>query len=62
MLSFSTCSILLGLSILPLNSTQIHFLEKTFYRYLILGIVFGLEFILLIFANIKLKMKGKKAS
>lgn len=62
MISFSICSILLGLSILPLNSTQIHFLEKTFYRYLILGIVFGLELLILIFANIKFKMKGKKTS
>lgn len=62
MLSFSTCSILLGLAILPLNSTQIHFLEKTLYQYLVLGIVFGLEFLILIFANIKLKMKGKKTS
>ena len=62
MLSFSTCSILLGLSILPLSSTQIHFLEKTLYRYLILGIVFGIEFLILIFANIKFKMKGKKTS
>lgn len=60
MLSFSICSILLGLTILPLNSIQIHLLEKTLYRYLILIIVFGLEFLILIFANIKLKMKGQK--
>ena len=62
MLSFSTCSILLGLAILPLNSTQIHILEKTLYRYLILGIVFGLEFFIIILANFKLKLKGKKTS
>ncbi len=62
MISYSTCSILFGLSMLPFNSAQIHLLEKTFYRYIILGIVFGFQMLILIFANVKFKMKGKNTS
>lgn len=60
MISFSICNILLGLAVLPLNSAQIHLLEKSLYKYLILIIVFGLEMIVLLLANLKLKLKGKK--
>ncbi len=59
MLSFSTCSILFGLTIIPVNVSQIHFIENTIYRYLILSFMFGLGIIILIGANIK-KLKGNK--
>lgn len=62
MLTFPTCSILFGLAIIPLNTSQIKFFENTLYRYLILGIVFGLGIFILIFANLKFKMKGKNSS
>lgn len=62
MLTFSICSILFGLAIIPLNTSQIKFIENTVYRYLILSIVFGLGFIILILANLKFKRKGKKSS
>jgi len=60
MLSFANCSILFGLAIIPFNTAQIKFIENTLYRYLILGIVFGLGSILLILANLKFTMKSKK--
>lgn len=55
MLSFSTCSILFGLSLLPLNVSQIHFIENVFYRFMVIGFMFGLGVIILILANIKLR-------
>jgi len=62
MLTFSTCSILFGISLIPLNVAQIKFLEDDFYKYLILGMSFILCLGLLILANIKFKiMKGNKA-
>lgn len=59
MISFSTCSILFGLTLIPFNVSQIHFIENTVYRYVILGFIFGLGIAILILANIKKKMKGK---
>lgn len=61
MLSFPICSILFGLSIIPFNNAQIRFIENTMYRYLILSIVFCLGMIIMILANIKFKLKGKKS-
>ena len=62
MISFSICNILLGLAILPLNSAQIHLLEKGLYKYIILIVVFGLEMIVLLLANLKFKLKGNNQS
>lgn len=53
MLSFSTCSILFGLALLPLNMSHIHFIEDIIYRYMVIGFSFGIGIILLIWANIK---------
>ena len=53
MISFSTCSILFGLSIIPLNISQIHFIQNIIYRYMIIGFIFGLGLIILIWGNIK---------
>ena len=58
MLSYSTCSILFGLSLIPINISHIHFIEDTLYRFLIIGFAFVLGIIILILANIK-KLKQK---
>ncbi len=53
MISFSTCSILFGLSLIPLNMSHIHFIEDTVYRFMVIGFMFGLGIIILILGNIK---------
>lgn len=59
MLSYSTCSILLGLTLIPVNIANIHFIEDTIYRYVVLGFMFGVGLIILILANMK-KSRRKK--
>lgn len=61
MLSYSTCSILFGISLIPINISHIHFIEDTLYRYLIIGFVFVLGIIILVLANIK-KLKQKNTN
>lgn len=56
--SYSTCSLLFGLSLIPINISHIHFIEDTLYRYLIIGFAFILGIIILVLANIK-KIKQK---
>lgn len=58
MISYSTCSLLFGLSLIPINISHIHFIEDTLYRFLIIGFAFVLGIIILILANIK-KLKQK---
>lgn len=58
MLSFSTCSILFGISLIPINIAHIHFIENTLYKYLIIGFIFGLGLLILLLANFK-KIKQK---
>ena len=53
MLSYTTCSILFGISLIPVNISHIHFIENTLYRYLIIGFIFGLGLLLLLLANFK---------
>jgi spore germination protein KB len=60
MLTFSNCSILFGLTILPLNISQLRFIENTLYRYTILIVIFGIGITIMILANLKFKLKGKK--
>lgn len=55
MLSFSTCSILFGLSLIPLDVSQIHFIENIVYKFVIIGFMFGIGIIILILANIKFR-------
>lgn len=55
MLSFSTCSLLFGISLIPINISHIHFVEDTLYRYLIIGFTFILGIAILILANLKKK-------
>ena len=59
MLSYSTCSFLFGISLIPINISHIHFIEDTLYKYLIIGFVFGIGLFILIFANLK-KIRQKK--
>ena len=53
MLSYSTCSMLFGISLIPVNISHIHFIENTLYRYLIIAFVFVLGLLILILANFK---------
>ena len=59
MLSYSTCSFLFGISLIPINISHIHFIEDTLYKYLIIGFSFGIGLLILILANFK-KIKQKK--
>lgn len=57
MFTFSTCSLLFGLTLIPFNIAQINFIENNIYRYVILGFMFGIGIIILALANIKNKLK-----
>lgn len=57
MLTFSTCSILFGLSLIPSNIAELTFIENVIYRYLILIFIFGIGIGILILSNIKLLRK-----
>lgn len=56
-ISFSIVSIFFGLCLLPFNTEICHFIENVIYRYLIIGLSFGLCFIILILGNLKFKFK-----
>ncbi len=57
MLTFSTCSILFGLALIPFNIAQLNFIENTIYRYVILIFMLGIGIGILILSNIKLLRK-----
>lgn len=59
MLSYSTCGLLFGIALIPINISHIHFIEDTLYRYFIIGFTFVLGIIILILANFK-KIKLQK--
>jgi len=56
-ITFSTCSILFGIGLLPLNVSAITFLERDLYKYIVIGIVFILSFLIVVFANMKFRVK-----
>lgn len=56
-ITFSTCSILLGIGLLPLNIAQIKFLENNFYKYMIIIIGFIFTILISVLANVKFKFK-----
>lgn len=60
MLSYPVCAILFGLALIPLNVSQIRFIENTVYKFMIIGLIFIVCILLLIFANIKFKLKKGK--
>lgn len=53
MLSYSTCGLLFGIALIPVNISHIHFIEDTLYKYLIIGFTFVLGIIILTLANFK---------
>lgn len=57
MITYSTTSILFGLCVLPLNKSITIFLENTVYRYIIIGLVFMISLMIMIFANLKFCIK-----
>ena len=59
MLSFSTSSILFGLTMIPFNTAEFKFIENTIYRYMIIILIFGLGFLIMILANLKIKLREK---
>lgn len=60
MLSFSTCSILFALVLIPLSISDLSFIENTIFRYSMIFYTFILEFIILLLANIKKGVKKRK--
>lgn len=47
------CLTIFGVGLLPQNITQIHFLETTVYKYVVLILIFGITPLLLLLANLK---------
>lgn len=48
------------LSLIPQNYAQIHFLETTIYKYIVIGLVFMISLIVLILATLKIQKQHKK--
>lgn len=59
MLSYSLCNILLGLTLIPINISILHFIESTVYKYSILIFIFIICFITLLLAYIKKRKVSK---
>lgn len=57
MVTYSTCSILFGLCLIPFNIAELDFIEDIIYRYVILIFMLIIGIILLVLANIKLAHK-----
>ena len=57
MFSYPICSILFAMSLIPLNVSNIKFIEDTLYKIMIIGLVFGISFFIMILANVKYKIK-----
>lgn len=55
------CFTIFCLGLLPQNITQSHFLETTFYKYIVLILIFGISPLLLLLANLKKARLKKKA-
>lgn len=60
MLSFPISCILFGTALIPLNVAQIRFFENTLYKFMIIILVFGVCLLILLMANLKLKLKKGK--
>lgn len=58
-LSYPILSIIIGLSLIFVNLSQINFLEETIFKYSSIIITFGISFIILLLGNIKEKHKRK---
>ncbi len=53
------CLIILGISIIPKNLVQINFFETNIYKYMVLYFILGAGIFILIFANLKCRLKNK---
>lgn len=53
------CLIILGISIIPKNLVQINFFETNIYKYMVLYFILGAGIFILIFANLKRRLKNK---
>lgn len=62
MFSYSTCSILFGISLIPLNISHIHFIEDILYRYIIIGFTFVIGILILLLANFKKRKEHKQSN
>ena len=47
------------LSLLPKNISQLNFIASTVLQYYLIGIGFSINFLILLLANLKLKLRGK---
>ena len=52
-LSYSLCSILLGLTLIPINITTLHYIEKNIYSRSIIIFIFVIGFLIISLANLK---------
>ena len=52
-LSYLICSILLGLTLIPINISKLHYIENRLYRLSIIYFVFIIGLLILIFATLK---------
>lgn len=59
-LVYSFACIIFSVSLLPKDLVQIRFLENEIYKYIVLGLTFGISIIILILANLKYKRHLKK--
>ena len=53
------CLIILGISIIPKNLVQINFFETNIYKYMVLYFILSAGIFILIFANLKCRLKNK---
>lgn len=58
-LSYSILSIIIGLSLIFIELSDITFLEETIFKYSSIIITFGISFIILLLGNIKIKRKKR---
>lgn len=58
-LSYSLCSILLGLTLIPINIPTLHYIEKNIYKNSIIIFIFVIGFLVISLANLKSR-KAKK--
>lgn len=57
-MSYASALIILSVSLLTKNIAEIKYLETIVYKYFTIILVFGISFVILLFANIKHKRKG----
>ena len=56
---YAFIAIIFSIALIPNNLSAFLFLEKSLYRYVFIGLVFGVSFLIMVFANIKKKRMNK---